>query len=87
MPSKQQVPFPFSVVPALGDDFGVSAPGLYAAIPFDPPCLVHLIHLHILLLGATGQVARGKDLSLCSRHLDQLAGTNYPSRFHRCLQL
>lgn len=40
-----QVPFPFSVVPALGADFGVLAPGFYAAIPFDPPCLVHLIHL------------------------------------------
>ena len=59
-----QVPFPFSVVPALGDDFGVSAPGFYAAIPFDPPCSVHLIHLHTLLLGASGQVARDKDLSL-----------------------
>ena len=34
MPSKQQVPFPFFVVPALGADFGVSAPGFYAAIPF-----------------------------------------------------
>ena len=40
-----QVPFPFSVVPALGADFGVSAPGFYAATPFDPLCLVHLIHL------------------------------------------
>ena len=39
------MPFPFFVVPALGADFGVSAPGFYAAIPFDPPCLVHLIHL------------------------------------------
>ena len=28
----------------------------------DPPCLVHLIHLHILLLGASGQVVGGKDL-------------------------
>ena len=53
----------------------------------DPPCSVHLIHLHILLLGASGQVARGKDLFLFNRHLDQLAGTNSPSRFHRCLQL
>ena len=40
------MPFPFSVVPALGADFGVSAPGFYAAIPFGPPCSVHLIHLH-----------------------------------------
>ena len=63
MPSKQQVPFPFSVVPALGADFGLSAPGFYAAIPFDPPCSVHLIHLHTLLLGARGQVVGDKDLS------------------------
>ena len=28
----------------------------------DPPCSVHLIHLHILLLGASGQVVGGKDL-------------------------
>ena len=38
MPSKQQVLFTFSVVPALGVVFGVSAPGFYAAITFDPPC-------------------------------------------------
>ena len=36
----------------------------------DPPCSVHLIHLHILLLGASGQVVGDKDLSLCNRHLD-----------------
>ena len=60
MPSKQQVPFPFFVVPALGVDFGVSAPGFYAAIPFDPLCLVHLIHLHTLRLGA---VAVRKDVT------------------------
>ena len=53
----------------------------------DPPCSVHLIHLHTLLLGASGQVVGGKDLFLCNRHLDQLAGINSPSRFHRCPQL
>ena len=53
----------------------------------DPPCLVHLIHLRTLLLGAIEQVVGGKALFLCNRHLDQLAGTNSPSRFHRCLQL
>ena len=64
------MPFPFSVVPALGDDFGVSAPGFYAAIPFDPPCSVHLIHLHTLLLSASGLIVGDKELSLCNRHLD-----------------
>ena len=66
-----QVPFPFFVVPALGDDFGVSAPGFYAAIPFDPPCSVPLFHLHTLLLGVSGQVVGGKVLFLCNKHLHQ----------------
>ena len=97
MPSKGDVPFLFSVVPALGADFGVSAPGFYAAIPFDPPCSVHLIHLYTLMLDATRQDARARDLFLCNRHLDhhrlgqkvllQQKGTNSPSPFHRCLQL
>jgi len=82
MPSKQQVRFPFSVVPALGADFGVSAPGFYAAIPFDPPCLVHLIHLHKVpparsafgrgnsCLAPAGKLPVVKDLFLCNRHVD-----------------
>ena len=42
----------------------------------DLPCSVHLIHLHILLLGASGQVVGGKDLfplqSYCGQALIHL---------------
>ena len=70
MPSKEDEPFPFSVVPALGADFGLSAPGFYAVIPFDPPRSMHQIHLYTLMLDTTRQDARARDLFLCNRNLD-----------------